>query len=134
MNGLVSAPFGGAVRRFRLTIGGAEELEEKCDAGLPMIARRLTTGEWRLRDVRETLRLGLVGAGMEDTAAMVLIERYASQALDPLRILAMTILAPILFGDQEDVPGKSRRTRGKRRAASAATAEASSANSTAPAP
>ncbi len=126
MNGLVTAPFGGEVRSFRLTIGGAEELEERCDAGLPMIARRLIGGEWRLRDVRETIRLGLVGAGMEDTAAMVLIERYASQGLESLRILAVTILGPMLTGVPDDPPGKSRRTRGKRRAASAATAEPAS--------
>ena len=134
MNGLVEAPFGGEVRRFRLTIGGAEELEQKCDAGLPVIARRLISGEWRIADVRQTIRLGLVGAGMDDMAAQVLIQRYAEQGLDTLRILAVAILSPILTGEPDDAPGKSRRTRSKRRAASAATAAPASAPITAPAP
>lgn len=123
MNGLIEAPFGGAIRRFRLTIGGAEELEEKCDAGLSLIARRLISGEWRIRDVRETIRLGLVGAGESDQAAMILIQRYAEHGLEALRILAVNILAPVLQGVPDDPPGKSRRTRSKRRPASAATAE-----------
>ena len=119
MNSLVEAPFGDGVHRFRLTIGGAEELEEKCDAGLPVIARRFTSGEWRVRDVRETIRIGLVGGGMDATKALMLIERYASSGLDTLRPLALTILAPMIIGVPDDPPGKSKRTRGKRRAASA---------------
>ncbi len=134
MNGLVRAPFGGDIRAFRLTIGGAEELEEKCDAGLPVIAQRLIKGEWRLKDVRETIRLGLVGAGMEDAKAMILIESYASQGLESLRILAVTILGPMLTGVPDDPPGKSGRTRGKRRAASVATGEPPSAPITGAAP
>jgi len=107
MNGLVEAPFGDGVQRFRLTIGGAEELEEKCDAGLVVIARRLASGDWKLRDVRETIRIGLIGGGMDATRALVLIDRYASDNLDRLRILALSILSPVLFGVPDDPPGKS---------------------------
>ncbi len=123
MNGLVEAPFGDGVQRFRLTIGGAEELEEKCDAGLVVIARRLASGEWKVRDVRETIRIGLVGGGMDATRALVLIERYASDNLDRLRMLALSILSPVLFGVPDDPPGKSDPVTGESPAVSGETGE-----------
>lgn len=107
MNGLVEAPFGDGIHRFRLTIGGAEELEEKCGAGLGAIARRLATGDWRVRDVRETLRIGLVGGGLGPTAALVLLDRYASFGLEAHRATAVIIISKVLFGEEDDPPGKS---------------------------
>lgn len=134
MNGVVDAPFGDGIQRFRLTIGGAEELEEKCDSGLAEIAQRLAQQRWKTRDVRETIRLGLVGGGLPPTRALVLVDRYATQGLDALRVLALAILSPMIFGVPDDPPGKSGAGRKKRRAAPAATAAPASAPSTAPAP
>lgn len=134
MNGLITAPFGDGPQRFRLTIGGAEELEEKCDAGVSVIASRLATGAWRLRDVRETIRLGLIGGGMEPTRALIMLDRYCSAGLDQHRRLALAILSPLLFGVPDDPPGKSGAGRRKRRAAPAETAEPASEPSTPAAP
>lgn len=61
---------------FRLGIGEIRELQEKCDAGPQHIYRRLSDGTWRLDDIRETLRLGLIGGGLEPIPALNLIERY----------------------------------------------------------
>lgn len=134
MNGLVQAPFGDGIQRFRLTIGGAEELEQRCNAGVAVIAQRLTAGTFFVRDVRELLRLGLVGGGKSDTEALVMVERYASVGLEHHRNLALAVLMPLLFGEPDDPPKKSPAGRKNRRAAPAPTAAPLSEPTTAPGP
>lgn len=64
-------------REFRLGIGQLEELQERCDAGPEEIFNRLNTARWRLADIQQTLRLGLIGAGATVSQAAVLVERNA---------------------------------------------------------
>lgn len=52
------------------------ELEEKCDSGIAEIYQRLLQGKWKFNDIRETLRLGLIGAGTDPGRALVLVNRY----------------------------------------------------------
>lgn len=40
---------------------------------------RAIGGDWRVEDVRETIRLGLIGAGASSTDAFVTVSRYVDQ-------------------------------------------------------
>jgi hypothetical protein len=61
---------------FQLRLGELQKLQEACDAGPLHIRRRLLSDEWKIEDVRETLRLGLMGAGMKQDEALTLIRRH----------------------------------------------------------
>jgi hypothetical protein len=99
-------------QKFRLAIGQLRELQEKTDCGPMELLKRLLGGTWRLDDVRETIRLGLVGGGMASTAALKLVARYVDDApLAESVPLAQAILSVLLFGSEEDSPGKAGRRR-----------------------
>jgi len=81
-DGSINLSWGDGEHRFRLPIGQLRELEEKCNAGLFEIFDRLRLRTCRIGDIRETLRLGLIGGGigqadgMTAKAAMDLVDRY----------------------------------------------------------
>jgi hypothetical protein len=107
--GRVSAPFGDGEHEFRLTIGGLEELQEKCDAGPEFILQTLNNGSWRIAYIRETIRLGLIGGGMAPTEALVLRNRYAGDGqLLENKPLAAIILGAALMGspEEDEAPGE----------------------------
>lgn len=108
-NGVVETDFGDGSHRFRLALGELEELQEKTGIGPFLLWQRLLNGEWRIADVRETLRLGLIGGGMEPVAALNLIRRYADARQDWLAhsVLAQAIVLAAIAGAPEEVPGKS---------------------------
>lgn len=91
---------------FRLGLGELRELQEKCKAGPPAIHRRLIQGEWMVNDIRETLRLGLIGGGLEPSRALAKIARYVdARPLNENLFPAITILHVALNGvDDEDTP------------------------------
>lgn len=106
--------FGDGKHDFQLNIGELEELQEKCDAGPEEIWNRVLTGGWRVADIREPIRLGLKGAGMDPMKALVLVERYASSGnLSPLKPLVANIIGAALVGapDEDPPPGKPKRGR-----------------------
>lgn len=61
--------FAGRERTFRLGIGEAEELERLCNAGIGTVAMRLVTQSFYVADVRETIRLALMGGGASEADA-----------------------------------------------------------------
>ena len=70
---------------------------------------RSVGGDWRIDDIRETIRLGLIGAGMTTTDAFILVSRYVDQTdkhppVDNLGIAA-GILLHALTGPQDDQLG-----------------------------
>jgi len=62
--GRVAFPFGDGAYLFRLDFGGVRELQRLTDAGPLVLHRRLLHGQWMMDDVRETIRLGLIGGGL----------------------------------------------------------------------
>ena len=70
------AEFAGQDRLFRLRIGEMGELENLCGAGIGMIFQRLIAFQYKYVDVRETIRLGLIGGGMVPSQAASLVKRY----------------------------------------------------------
>jgi Phage tail tube protein, GTA-gp10 len=70
---------------------------------------RSTGNDWRVDDVRETIRLGLIGGGMTPSDASVQVARYVDAAGEwPTNVgLASAILLHALTGPQDDQPGKA---------------------------
>jgi hypothetical protein len=66
--------FAGEDRTFRLSIGRLRALQEKVDAGPMELLRRFEVGQWRVDDLRETIRQGLLGAGMSDADSAKLLK------------------------------------------------------------
>jgi hypothetical protein len=61
--GRILLPFADGVYAFALWYGQLHELQEKTDAGPLVIYNRVLSGTWRYDDVRETIRLALIGGG-----------------------------------------------------------------------
>lgn len=86
---------------FRLAIAQLRELQEKCDAGPLELYRRMLIGNWRLDDIRETIRLGLIGGGqVPPAAALKLVIRYVDdrpllESAEIARVILGVILLPV---------------------------------------
>ena len=90
---------------FRLPIGQLEEHDELCGAGPLAVLTRLGNGTWHVPDIRETVRLGLIGGGTPAVEALKLTRRYVDGApLIQSVPVAMVVLAAALRG--EDVEAK----------------------------
>ena len=93
---------------FALKWGQLIELQEKCDAGPYVILERLAANAWRMEDISEIIRLGLIGGGMPPVPALKLVKRYVKdrppvESVQP----AQVILAAALVGAPEEVVEKS---------------------------
>lgn len=94
----IEMAFGDGDYVFRLPLKQLGELQEKCGAGLGTIYRRLMTGEYYAEDIHETVRLGLIGGGMDATKARVLMERYFDDipVMDRLDVAKVVIAACVV--------------------------------------
>lgn len=93
------APFAGQKRAFRLRLGEIEALEGLCRAGVGEIAMRLVTQTYKMADVRETLRLGLMGGGMsEPDATATIMANFDDTPLSPHVEMAAFVLSAALTG------------------------------------
>ena len=103
----VSLDFADGTYTFRLAWGELEELQEKCDAGPYVVLERLHNRSWRIKDISETIRLGLVGGGLKPTEALTLIRRYVTDR-PPLENLTLSqaVLAAGLVGAPEEKVGE----------------------------
>ncbi len=108
VNGEIELTWGDGTHKFNVAkIKSALELEEKCDAGVAQIFQRIRSDSWKINDVRETLRLGLIGGGMTPDKALVLINRYCddrpwAESLQP----AIYVLMAAMLGVPGDEVGK----------------------------
>ena len=104
----IDAAFGDGRHCFRLALAELEELQEKCDAGPPLILARIEASQWKTADVRETIRLGLIGGGMDALKALALVERYVDERPDWTKnaLLARGVLYAALVGVDEEPPEK----------------------------
>lgn len=113
-HGDVAFEWGGEERTFRLALGEIRKLQERTNAGPYELLRRLTTGTWRVDDLRETIRLGLVGGGTvvndkgatDDNRIARLVRDYVDERpLQQSVMVAARILEAALAGaPDEDIP------------------------------
>lgn len=98
----------GDERIFRLGIGELLALEEKRDLGCAEILNRISMGQWRIADLKEPIRLGLMGGGVEAKKSRELVEAHVVPGkLLEAAILARAILLSALVGDTREQVGKS---------------------------
>lgn len=123
----------GGEHAFRLaTYGQLRLLQQTCDAGPAEILQRLLSARWRVDDVREIIRIGLIGGGMAAEQAMALVKAAIDESANWMELAALAkavLLAGLIAPPAEaetDAPGKP--------AAEEATAASTSPPSTAPAP
>lgn len=107
----IEIEFGDGKYVFALRLKEIEELQRLCGAGLGEIANRvMLTQSWYVKDIYETIRLGLIGGGMPAVRAREIIEVYVdgrpiASSGDPSSPLltARAVLMAVYFGVREAV-------------------------------
>ncbi len=106
MSQALSLIWAGGEHDFRLTLGHLRALQDACNAGPFEIRNRLLTQTARVDDVTATLRLGLIGGGMDKPAALKLVETTAENSgLMALILPALSVLTHALVGPEDDPVG-----------------------------
>lgn len=107
-NGRIEIAWGDGDHVFNLAkVGQILELESKCDCGVMEILNRLRQDRWRFNDIRETIRIGLIGGGMAPVAALDLVKRYVDDRPWGESVhTALTILIASIVGVPGDDVGK----------------------------
>jgi hypothetical protein len=104
----IDLPFPDETRTYRLGIGELRQLQEKCDRGPMEILQALTLGRWRVDDIIQPIRLGLIGGGMKIADANTLVEKHIQTgALAEACVYAALIVNAAITGapDEEiDMP------------------------------
>lgn len=117
----IELTWGDGTHLFSLRVLQLSELQEKCAdrnpldgtfrlAGPAEIFARVVHGRWRVNDIRETIRLGLIGGGMKPAEAHALCVRYIDNRpwVENVEV-AGNILSRALQGPvEEDRPGEKK--------------------------
>lgn len=88
-------------------VGHVLDLEDKCGVGLGAIFQRLGDGSWKVSDIRETIRLGLIGGGMTPERAMLAVKRHVDgneSGYAPSVLIAYEVIKAAIFGAPPDDP------------------------------
>lgn len=97
LDGSIEIAWGGDLRLFRLPIAQLLALEEKRDLAVAVIHARLMRAEYAVADVTETLRLGLMGAGVDAREAGRLVETHCgSGQIEAGSVVAFYVLTAAL--------------------------------------
>jgi len=114
----VIVEFAGKRRPFKLDCDRLCELQDITGFGPWMIQKRLLSGECGPKEVTETIRLGMEGAGDSPTEAEKTTERQVRQRpLEENRLVAFAIISAALVGVKDEAikkapgEGTSRRNR-----------------------
>ncbi len=87
-------------------VGLILDLEEKCRAGIGVIAARLESGAYYLNDIRETIRLGLIGGGMTPERAMSAVKNNVdANPLGHCQLVAYHVITAVIAGVPDDPVG-----------------------------
>lgn len=122
----VSTVWADGEHRFRLAIGEIRELEEARNCGTQWLYEKVAFNQhegWRADDLRETIRISLIGAGMKPPKAHALCVRYIDPVFDEglleVRRIAQLILARALVGSREEPVGNGSAAEGQSESSSA---------------
>ena len=102
-SGLVTVFFNDGHYPMRLRIGELIQLQETLDCGPAQLLDRLRSGAWGVRDLIETIRLGLIGADMSQKDAFDLVGRTVRDGhiLEYVPV-AFTVILAALSGVEDD--------------------------------
>lgn len=107
----VNVFFGEDEFEFKLGIEQLIELQEKLDEGPGVTLARLSNGlygNWKIETIKDTIRLALIGAGMDKKKAYDLVSRNvtAGYIFESL-LVAQLVLSAAIVGVDEDKPGET---------------------------
>jgi len=111
----ITLPWADGNHTFRLAWDGLIKLQEARDAGPLVVLKRLATDDCLVEDISHTIRLGLIGGGMEPPKALQMVRDYV-ESRPPIenRMLAYGILAIAWHGPEDENVGKRQRRRSKK--------------------
>lgn len=89
---------GGEVREFDLNFNNALIFEREQRKSLYETFQDFLANRWRMRDALEIIRLGLIGAGMDEIDAFELAESMKERPIGLSATLATKILEAAFFG------------------------------------
>ncbi|MCE7029535.1 gene transfer agent family protein [Jiella avicenniae] len=90
--------FGDAHYDFALKAPQIAELQHLCGAGIGTLCQRIFRGDFAYSDLVETIRLALIGGGLDPQRAAELIEVYSEvTALERLAEIAIDVLGKRYF-------------------------------------
>lgn len=103
----ITEAFGDATYDFRLAYGQLVMLQEARDTGPMVLFAQLQAGAWRVEDIREIIRCGLIGGGMAPSKAVKMVEMYV-EGRPPMENypLAVKILGAGIVGAVDEVLGE----------------------------
>lgn len=103
----IELDFGDGTYTFRLGWGELAKIQEACGAGPYVVLHRLFDNSWRLNDIKEVIRWGLIGGKLEPVKALKLVRDYVEER-PPLEsvMYAQAILSAGLQGAPEEDVGK----------------------------
>lgn len=108
MRGAEEIVWAGGENAFRLGIGELRAIEQKCDAGCAVVLMRLLSTSWKIDDVVQPIRLGLIGGGMLDREAQKEVDRALTLASPyALAVTAAEVLRRFVMWETPDQPGES---------------------------
>jgi len=97
----------GGEHEFFLTLGNLRALQSACDAGPNEVFERIRSGVWRVDDLFETIRQGLIGGGMKGPdASALLLKMFERHPLRDFENTALAILLSALVGIEDDPVGE----------------------------
>ena len=106
MRGAETINWPGGEHEFRLGIGELRAIEQRSDAGVAVVMMRLIGQQWKIDDVVNPIRLGLIGAGMPERDAQKALES-AMDVASPyaLAITAAEVLRRFIMWETDDQTG-----------------------------
>ncbi|MGG7534682.1 gene transfer agent family protein [Rhizobium sp. 12,4] len=105
MRGAEQIVWPGGEHSFRLGIGELRAIEQRSDAGCAVVLMRLLSSQFKIDDVIQPIRLGLIGGGMRDTDAQKVLDS-ALEIASPyaLAVPAADILRRFIMWETDDQP------------------------------
>jgi len=105
--GEFTTDWGDDTHTFRLTYPGLIELEQKCAAPLADIIERVNGGRYSASDIRETIRIALIGGGKSPVEALRLVRTYIDEKIGIVGMadhwaIARLALLGVAFGFAEN--------------------------------
>ena len=119
---------------FRLAWGELAKLQEACDCGPYVVMGRLADSTWRLEDISNVIRLGLIGGGKTPVEALKLVRSYVEDRppMENLLTARAVMMAGLMGAPEETVKKKQRRAKVKESTISPAENSASLESTAAP--
>lgn len=111
MAGAITLKWQGGEHPFLLRIGELRTLDDRLLDGAMAASGRLRLLKPRFNDVYEVVRQGLIGGGMPEREASILVETVEAQSgIGPMVPLAQAILLQAFYRREEDEdPGEKTR-------------------------